>query len=311
MSRPVDRRDRKRLTLFRWPVLLLCSGLIAAISCSAPVMQKDSVPADSPPANSVNGSGTSSGGQSATSQNGQSPKPSPQPGDSGSNNAQPVSLTEHLRRGEPAAYSAVASILGLFCTIIVAGLTLKLTRAIRRGQVSQEHVKMVLEIDSELVKSPELWAVHGKKYIPLAEPTEGIMAMLTKVTANAKETEKAAAAAMDAIKTREQVNPPSTEGTASIKRYTPQQLKELALVARYFNMFDFVYSSVGRNWFRLRCQDREEWKAWTNYMRGFFDDNQVVKDAWNEFSSAGIYAKSFTKFVNEQVIGKKPDLGKR
>jgi hypothetical protein len=234
---------------------------------------------------------------------GQQPSPSPNQTDSPQNPPpsaeQPVSLLEHLRRGDPPAYSAIAAIVAVFCTVIVALLTLWLSYIIRRGQIAQEQVKMVLEIDSELIKSPDLWVVHGKKYVPVPESTDAIASTLKKVAASAKETEQAATAALEAIKTRPTVAPATGTG------YTSQELRQLALVARYFNMFDFIYSAIGRS--RLKWTRGDEWKAWKNYMRDFFDDNAIALRAWNEFNQSKLYTESFKKFVEDEILNKKPE----
>ena len=54
------------------------------------------------------------------------------------------------RHFQAAAYSALASFLALIATIIIAFRTYAVSKAIRAGQVAQEQIKMVLEIDSEL-----------------------------------------------------------------------------------------------------------------------------------------------------------------
>ena len=170
---------------------------------------------------------------------------------------------------------------------------------------------MVLDIDSELIKSPELWVIHGKKYIPLPESADAINTLISRVASGAKETEKAANEALVAIRNQEQSSGPRPVATGPEKKYTLTELKELALLTRYFNMFDFVYSTTGRKWLRwMSCQQAEEWKAWTNYMRDFFDENASAKAAWDDLSKLGIYAESFRKFVNNDVLGKKPERPK-
>jgi hypothetical protein len=78
-------------------------------------------------------------------------------------------LWAHLLRGEPAVYSALFSFIAIIATLIIAFSTYALSKAIRAGQVAQEQVKMLLEIDSELIKDASLWIVHGERYRPVPE----------------------------------------------------------------------------------------------------------------------------------------------
>jgi hypothetical protein len=215
-------------------------------------------------------------------------------------------LWAHLLQGEPAAYSALFSFIAIIATAIIAFRTYALSKAIRAGQVAQEQIKMVLEIDSELIKDPSLWIVHGERYRPVPESENSLEKLLEELKKKGGYDDL-----IEVIHTC--VSQPPTASRKSDQRYTLRQLKQLALVTRYFNMFDFVHASlVGRylgppEQFGLDGdRKREEWVAWVNYMRDFFHANEFAKTAWVEFTARGIYAESFKVFIDTQVKDKAP-----
>jgi hypothetical protein len=210
-------------------------------------------------------------------------------------------LWAHLMNGEPAAYSALFSFIAIIATVIIAFNSYALSKAIRAGQVAQEQIKMVLEIDSELIKDPSLWVVHGKRYTPRPESEDSLRGVLEEI--------KRKGGHEDAIKVIEAaLSQPLPASSKSENRYTLAQLKQLALITRYFNMFDFVHASLVERYIGPPEQfgldgdrKREEWIAWVNYMRDFFHENKTAKTAWDDFASRGIYAESFKVFVNTHV----------
>ena len=207
----------------------------------------------------------------------------------------------HYLQGEPAAYSALFSFIAIIATVIIAFRTYALSKAIRAGQVAQEQIKMVLEIDSELIKDPSLWIVHGERYRPRPESEDSLERVLAEVEQKGKNDD-----AIEFIRTCVSLR-------KSDKGYTLRQLKQLALVTRYFNMFDFVHASLVERYVGPPEQfgldgdrKREEWVAWVNYMRDFFRENDIAKTAWAEFTARGIYAESFKVFVDTCVSDKAP-----
>jgi hypothetical protein len=207
----------------------------------------------------------------------------------------------HLIKGEPAAYSALFSFIAIIATVIIAYRTYALSKAIRSGQVAQEQIKMVLEIDSELIKDPSLWIVHGQRYIPRLESEDSLGRIIEEIRQKGGHED-----AIEVIRTS--LSQPLPASSKSEKRYTLRQLKQLALVTRYFNMFDFVHASLVERYsgppeqFGLDGdRKREEWIAWVNYMRDFFYENATAKTAWDEFTARGIYTDSFKLFVNTRV----------
>jgi hypothetical protein len=215
-------------------------------------------------------------------------------------------LWAHLLQGEPAAYSALFSFIAIIATAIIAFRTYALSKAIRAGQVAQEQIKMVLEIDSELIKDPSLWIVHGERYRPLPESEGSLEKILEEIKQKGGHDD-----VIEVIRTCVSQPPPASR--KSDKRYTLRQLKQLALVTRYFNMFDFVHASLVERYVGAPEQfgldgdrKREEWVAWVNYMRDFFHENEIAKTAWVEFTARGIYAESFRVFVDAHVKDKAP-----
>ena len=210
------------------------------------------------------------------------------------------------RHFQAAAYSALASFLALIATIIIAFRTYAVSKAIRAGQVAQEQIKMVLEIDSELVKNPSLWIVHGERYRPFPESGDSLEKILEELKQKGGNDE-----VIEVIRTCVSQPPPAARKSG--ERYTLRQLKQLALITRYFNMFDFVHASLVDRYVGPPEQfgldgdrKREEWIAWVNYMRDFFHENEIAKTAWVEFNARGIYAESFRAFVDAYIKDKPP-----
>jgi hypothetical protein len=219
-------------------------------------------------------------------------------------------LRAHLSQGEPAAYSALFSLIALVATVIIAFRTYALSKAIRAGQVAQEQIKMVLEIDSELIKDPSLWIVHGERYRPVPESEGPFEQIISQIKDKGGDDDL-----IEVVRTCVSQLPPASgkPDEQSEKRYTLRQLKQLALVTRYFNMFDFVHASLVERYVGPPEQfgldgdrKREEWVAWVNYMRDFFHKNEIAKTAWVEFTARGIYAESFRVFVDTCVKDKAP-----
>jgi hypothetical protein len=247
---------------------------------------------------------------------------------------QPLSFRQRLQAGEPAAVSAVGTWFGAFCAASIGILAFRLNRNIRRGQAAHEQIRMLLEIDTELIKSPELWAVHGAEFIPAHTGPEGASVLIAELKERAAALAKSAVATVPLAKTQEgqlalaklaesidglakmadaaaayakiweglpaSGSTVTAEGVVQGGSRTAEQLKLLALLLRYFNMFDFVYVSWGRKW-GLWGKRRDDWNAWVNTMREFFDNNGFAREEWAKFSGKGIYSKSFTEFLNRLI----------
>lgn len=94
------------------------------------------------------------------------------------------------------AISAIASCLSAVTALVIGIFAFQLNKNIRRGQVAHEQMKMLLEIDGELIDRPELWAVHGTKYIPEPTPSEDLNAMISEAERATPEKQAAAARAI-------------------------------------------------------------------------------------------------------------------
>jgi hypothetical protein len=204
---------------------------------------------------------------------------------------------------------------------------------------------MVLDIDSELVRDPNLWIVHGERYRPIPDSPDQLAAKLEDAASKAKELEEIVSSAKERLKTdsEDQVAAkledaaskakelervassaregskrllPASEPTTSStdRKYSLQELKQLALVARYFNMFDYIHASLverkdspRRRFWRLWRKDRvleEEWTAWQKYMEDFFRENKFAVSEWERFNTCGIYPESFKKFIDHKILKK-------
>lgn len=214
-------------------------------------------------------------------------------------------LWKRLGQGEPAAFSAAASLLALLATIIIASRTTGLSKAIRQGQIAQEHSKMALDINSELVRDPSLWVIHGRAFNVKTRNIGELNAKPAPVESAARGTSGGTQSPTTELSAGESVESDNDVG------YSMQELKQLALISRYFNVFEYVHGSLGARSVgppesmagRLK---REEWVAWVNLMRAFFYENDLVQNAWKNFSGEGIYPESFRQFITNQVVGKEP-----
>lgn len=188
------------------------------------------------------------------------------------------------------AVSAVASSFGACFALGIGIIAFRLNRNIRKGQVAHEEMRMLLEIDGELVERPELWAVHGTTYLPKPFPSKDIDILLNAYTAASQANKSAEAVKIaDALS----ANPTATKIA---------ELRQLAFTTRYFNFFEILFTNYGKKtrW-RRHPEKNEEWKAWRTYIASFFTNNDYAKDEWRKFAVEHIYSESFEKFMAEIV----------
>jgi hypothetical protein len=185
------------------------------------------------------------------------------------------------------SFGAIASWIGAMSALGIGLLAFWLNQTIRKGQVAQEQMKMLLEIDGKLVDNPALWAVHGTKYLPAPSSSRNFDEMIKVAQAGSDEQKVAVAEAIAFALSRH----PDARQTA--------ELKNLAFASRYFNFFDFLYASYGKKtFFRRDPEKNEEWLAWKAYIKDFFKDNPTAQNIWNkEFATKEIYTKSFRDFM--------------
>lgn len=240
---------------------------------------------------------------------------------------------QRVKLGEPPAISALGTWFGAFCAAGIGILAFRLNRNIRRGLAAHEQIRMLLEIDTELIKSPELWAVHGADFIPAHTGPEGASSLLAELTERANALAKSAETAIPLAKTEQgqlvfanlaesvaglakmaelatsyakvweglpAANLAAPDGVKQGRGRTTEQLRLLTLLLRYFNMFDFVHVSCGRKWW-LWGKRKGDWNAWVNTMKEFFDNNSFAHEEWKKFSGKGIYSESFTEFLNRLI----------
>jgi hypothetical protein len=197
--------------------------------------------------------------------------------------------------------SAVAAMLSATSAVVIGLLAYFLNRNLRKGQVAQEQMRMLLEIDNELIERPELWAVHGPKYLPAPIPKEKLKELL-KTFRDGIPTEKNAAAQAIAIALSE--TPDASMAS---------DLQKLAFLTRYLNFFDILYGYYGRKSGVQRFIERErsDWGVWQSYIKDFFRHNLYAQTRWAEVDKDKIYSEAFSKFLNKiiQDVNPPPAFG--
>lgn len=205
---------------------------------------------------------------------------------------------------------AVASSAGAIFALCIGIIAFRLNRNIRKGQVAQEQMRMLLEIDSQLVDRPELWAAHGSTFLPAVR--------IEKLVEHFKTAPKEQKSSVALEIANELFQAPEPEKII--------ELRKLGFVSRYFNFFEMLFVNYGKKpylrrhpeklwkslegfwerhlekyWDKLLPEWNEDWKAWRAYITGFFRDNEYARDHWTEFAALKIYSESFTKFINDTV----------
>jgi hypothetical protein len=185
---------------------------------------------------------------------------------------------------------ALASICSALLAFLIGVLAYRLNRTVRRGQISNDQVKTLLEIDDALIADPALWVVHGPKYTPSKAPAldELKNIIVDMGTAGTKAKADKALAILAA------------GGWTDDSKF---EYKKLAFLSRYFNFFESLYWNYGRHWYLHTWPfgSKAEWDAWYNYICDFMDKNADAKARWNIVATEHIYTKSFTEFMNKVV----------
>jgi hypothetical protein len=201
--------------------------------------------------------------------------------------------------------SALAAMVSGSSAVVIGLLAYFLNRNVRKGQVAQEQMRMLLEIDNELIERPELWAVHGPKYLPAPITKEKLNELLEQFR-QGDSTGKIAAA--EAIVTALSDTPHASRAA---------DLQKLAFLTRYLNFFDILYGYYGKKSGVRRFIERErsDWRVWQSYIKDFFRDNVYAVGMWKEVDGVEdkekIYSVAFSKFLNKiiQEVNPKPASG--
>jgi len=190
-----------------------------------------------------------------------------------------------------------------------------------KAQRIHSQIRMVLDIDRELINCPQLLEEIYKKNDTNKEnkaqtlgasapdqggqqqpvqPTVPIPPALahSAATGNLKALVQELTVSVRTL--TDAINEQKTLCTSELK------LKTDALRFSYFNMFDFVYGFYGReSWFSklerrlwFSRHEKEDWEAWTKYMTVFFGIDRNFK-FWEDMNE-GMYPKSFTEFINNK-----------
>jgi|SRR5579862_6043278 len=214
---------------------------------------------------------------------------------------------------------AAVSALG---TVFIGMFAARISARSDRAQRVHNQIRMVLDVDRELINCPQLFEEIYKKNDTNNQkdkvPTSGASSQEQGVR---KETAQRAVPASPALDLPVAIGSLTTsvqELAISVHKLTsainesktlsPSELesKTDALRFSYFNMFDFVHGFYDReSWFSklerrlwFSRQEKEDWEAWKNYMAVFFGIKRN-SDFWEKENQA-MYPKSFTEFINNQ-----------
>jgi hypothetical protein len=83
---------------------------------------------------------------------------------------EPRRFWEHVKCGEPTAYGALGTMIAAFFAAIIGLVALRINANTVRGQRVHEQIRMLLDIDQEMSRDPQLWGIF---------PDEGIVAPTT------------------------------------------------------------------------------------------------------------------------------------
>jgi hypothetical protein len=81
---------------------------------------------------------------------------------------EPRAFWQHFKCGEPPAYSALGTLIAAFFAAMIGVIALRINANTVRGQRVHEQIRMVLEIDKEMISCPQLWGIFGE-VVPPAE----------------------------------------------------------------------------------------------------------------------------------------------
>jgi hypothetical protein len=170
--------------------------------------------------------------------------------------------------------SVITALMALVVALIVRNFNHWSTRRTAR----QDHIRMLMEIDSRLIERPYLWTVYGYEVAPAVGKEEALKKLLSE-TENYRE------------------------------------LQEDALMYAFFNMFEAVFDfhthlgffgwrriprailSKVMFWSDRRRSDKEYKDSWDRFANDFFSDKKGRR-SWELFHrQKNLYSKSFQEWV--------------
>jgi hypothetical protein len=175
-------------------------------------------------------------------------------------------------------WQILPSVITALMALVVGLIVLDFNHWSTRRTARQDHIRMLMDIDSRLIERPHLWTVYGEKPEAIEGKEEALKQLLTDT-----------------------------------KNY--RELQEDALMYAFFNMFEAVFDfhrhlgffgwrRVPREivsklmfWSDRRRTDKEYKESWDRFANDFFND-KTGRRSWKLFGrQKKLYSKSFQDWV--------------
>ena len=177
-------------------------------------------------------------------------------------------------------WQVLPSIITALMALVVGLIVLNFNHWSTRRTARQDHIRMLMDIDSRLIERPYLWSVYGQK-VEAVDGKEDVLEELLANTTNYRE------------------------------------LQEDALMYAFFNMFEAVFDfhrhlgffswrripraivSKLMFWSDRRRTDKEYKESWDRFANDFFSDKENRR-SWKLFArQKNLYSKSFQDWVQK------------
>jgi len=189
----------------------------------------------------------------------------------------PVGFWEWLW-ASPKFWQVLPSLITGFMALIVGLILLNFNHWSTRRSARQDHIRMLMDIDNQLIGRPYLWAIYGHALTPSSEDKKEELERLMAITADYR------------------------------------TLQEDALMYACFNMFEAVYDFhrhlgffrwhkriVSRLmfWSDRRKADQEYKDSWDRFAKDFFSADGGRR-SWELFQrQRNLYSESFQRWVED------------
>jgi hypothetical protein len=177
-------------------------------------------------------------------------------------------------------WQVLPSVITALMALVVGLIVLNFNHWSTRRTARQDHIRMLMDIDSRLIERPYLWTVYGQKLEAVAGREETLEKLLSNT-----------------------------------KNY--RELQEDSLMYAFFNMFEAVFDfhrhlgffgwrqiprvivSKILFWSDRRRADREYKESWDRFANDFFSDREGRR-SWKLFErQQNLYSKSFQDWVTK------------
>src|SRR5437899_1345325 len=175
-------------------------------------------------------------------------------------------------------WQVLTSVITALMALVVGLIVLNFNHWSTRRTARQDHIRMLMDIDSRLIERPYLWTVYGQKLEAAEGDEEALKQLLTKT-----------------------------------KNY--RELQEDSLMYAFFNMFEAVFDfhrhlgfigwrripraivSKIMFWSDRRKADKEYKESWDAFAKDFFSDKEGRR-SWTLFErQQRLYSESFKDWV--------------